>query len=212
MILGEFLNRHTNCPICKFHTLTTYFISSRKQYITYSKNYVSATFPLKSIIRGEQDFEASYVLSLIDNSFYIEFFDKKYLKYIPINLIARFKEFNNNINFKSKITIKCLNCYQYYCHSKEFALDFKTSTISNIEIATESFTIVTPMLNENKIFQLVNDHQINQSKVWFWKGDQSPTDFYFNQPKDIKTITLSLIPFINLEKTRERLNNLSLIS
>jgi len=172
----EFLNYKTHCPHCNYKLYTK--ISSTRDY-KYRNQGEAIVFStsMKSISSQGSSVDFDLVVSTVDSSFHLDFYDRSLLKlgnYVPNSFLRSFKEFNKN---QKELTLlrRCGNCYSYRYTSSGFDLDFKSAKIDNLVIGLEEIFYYKPLDEEHTRTYKVSYYPLIEST------DLSYEDFTKNQ-------------------------------
>jgi hypothetical protein len=231
MNLWEFLGYRHFCPICD-NRLSLYFRSKRKQTIRYDlPNKLIASFDLfaYSGFKEEEPYRVSYVIDMRSGDFHAEFFNKnwKLLDPVPLKIIERFKDFEENVG-KYRFYRSCKKCGYMY-ESNLCKCDGSSSNLGNIEIMTESFKILRTQNDGTlKILKLLNIYDREISLIDYKKYlkkdledrninidellNRGATTLAPVEPLTHDVIQTHLIKFITKEETFNRINKLLIFS
>jgi hypothetical protein len=191
--LREFIRHGEICPICSAKTSFS-FHSKRRQSFRYEEDRLIVLFPLEAIKKGQSDYKVGYSFGLDDDSLRIEFYSKDEKRMddrTPMFLIDRFRELNKNLGIYT--WVKSCPCERYGCTSQSFSLD-RVDSIPSIELSNEFWTFSY----NGKFIDMVNLYATRQTAV-VCRKNYDDIGSSFNIP---------LIPFISLEETSARLQNL----
>jgi hypothetical protein len=218
MNLQEFIKFRDKCPICH-GSLITEFHSNRKQAIRYEDNRVTFTLTLDSVLKRSKPYKASYSFGLADNSVRIEFYTKEgkhFYTESPKFLRDRFLELHNNlrrVNFR--FIRECVNreCMRYIYYSNLFDMDLRRASFQSLDVRTETMALSHPLQVGFRNYLLSNNLVQKKTNLLFWK---SPSDVAnisnIIPPNNSTNLQLPLIPFVSVEETTKRLNNLIVFS
>lgn len=155
MNLREFINYKTHCPLCDEQLKNVFNSKNRIIYLKDDKFLV--VIDLKSLKRGQKNYQATITVDLVTNDFHVEFqrYGGRQLgDATPLFLIERFRQFINN-SLMCKVYSYC-NCKKYSYHSQYFDLNLKSSKLNDLILYTESFDDMK--INDNLIGSIWNDH------------------------------------------------------
>lgn len=214
MILKGFIDHKLNCPLCNNPLNVSLETNSYKRIqVEYKDNRAIFSMNLRKSKNSMSYYNIIYSFSLQDNSFHIDFCDDP----VTILMLNKFKNYNNNISNTYRFIKRCLYCEKYSATSTDFHLSYKDATINDILIWQESFCMILPTDTDYKIMCLFNFYKTdnmksaNKSIIVHWRSDEA-INFNYNYPENHSWIETGLIPFVSLEKTRERLNTLIIFS
>lgn len=220
MNLQEFIKFRDECPMCR-RNLITKFHSNRKQAIRYEDNRAVFTLSLDSTNRKGKHYKASYSFGMTDNSIRIEFYTKdgdRFHEEAPQFLRKRFLELHNNlhkVNFR--FIRECVNssCMRYAYCSDFFDIDLRQASFQPLIVKIESVALVhtLPNSDEYRHYRMINKLVDKQTNLFFWKNNSRANSLYDPIPGSTSTnLELPLIPFVSVENTTKRLNNLIVFS
>ena len=205
MNLQDFLSYRDICPLCSA-PLSFAFHSKKKQKHRLINNNLLIKFYMGSIKRNYRQYQIGYFINQEDNSFSIEFYDKKdnQLEQIPITLLQQFSKFNQNLG-KYKMYRYCNVCNDYDYESNHFQIDLQNGNLGDLSVRLECFSIVK---DTKIVYGLINNYETNKSILTVgrhFKNEDDYSDmFYVTETK--------LIKFVSKEETMNRLSKLILFS
>jgi hypothetical protein len=171
MNIKEFISYKTICPFCD-STLKLCFLSKRKQILFNNENTITVIFDLNPINKSQKLYRAGFNFNIINNTFYIEFYNKSLSKIedsIPTHLINRLKDLLNNIS-DYQIYKTCNKCDKYNYSSNVFKIDLRSRNIGNLSLHSEFFEVIQPITDGYKIYELYNRHDENHSFILYKKS------------------------------------------
>jgi hypothetical protein len=211
MNLQKFIDYRQNCPVCG-NLLTTKFHSNRKQIVRYEDNRALFTFPLDGFGGKHKDHEVSYSFGLQDHSFCVEFISKggvPHYHYVPDFLRHQFLDLHTNLK-EFKFFRECMSCRQYVYSSQMLNINLKINNYEPLENCSESIGLSQQLEDGTfRIYQLINTPKENKSILCFWRNTLGYAHLQVQYVYTGATILeLPLIPFVSVEETTRRLNNL----
>jgi hypothetical protein len=156
MNLKEFVNNKATCPICgnKLHIKLS---STRTYKFRYMNDNLVFSTTMTAINKSSSTLHVDIIVSIEDNSFYIDFYDrglKRLETYIPLSFMNSFKEFNANQK-NLVLERKCGHCYQYGYVSTPFNLLYSKGQLSPLLIDTETICYYKKVDPENtRVFKI----------------------------------------------------------
>lgn len=156
MNLKEFVNNKINCPICG-NKLGIKLSSTRTYKFRYMNDKLVFSTTMTAINKSSSTLHVDIIVSVEDNSFYVDFYDrglKKLETYIPLSFMNSFKEFDVNQK-KMYLERKCGSCYQYGYVSAPFNLVYNKGQLSPLIIDTETICYYKKVDDENtRVFKI----------------------------------------------------------
>lgn len=209
MKLIEFMKHGRFCPICQSNSMTLQFGISKQQY-RYEENNVVFIREMRSIKKGTKNYNIGYSINRNTNQFQIEFYDgNKKLNFIPIPILERFKELNNNIKSPFVLNRRCTNCNKYQYWSNNVLLNYKTLSIGELKINYEYWGITKQIGSQYRVFKVDNNYVKNVCNVTCY---ESSSDIYAEVGTDDDdehlNFKLEPIKFTSVTKLANKLNKL----
>ncbi|CAB4196586.1 hypothetical protein UFOVP1290_106 [uncultured Caudovirales phage] len=196
MNLEEFLNYQPKCLACG-SSLKTAFHSNKKQNINIINDRFEAKFKLGNLHHKQKHYYVIFSISLKDNSFFVDFYDKyQLITNISISILNRFKTFDTNNSYYQ--IFRLCKCNKYNYTSNLFKLDYKECSIKDLSVRTEYLELQ----HHNHNYEIINWH--DNQETWFTIINNN-NSFLSSVPDMVK------IPIINMNNKDyivNRLNNL----
>lgn len=211
MNLQDFLSYRDVCPLCSSPLSFAFHSKKKQQHRLINNNSLLIKFYLGSIKKNYRQYQIGYFINQMDNSFSIEFYDKKdnQLEQIPITLLRQFSEFNQNLG-KYKMYRYCNVCKDYDYESNNFQIDLQNGNLGDLSVRAECFNIIK---DEKIVYGLINNYETNKSILTVGRHFKSEDDYgdicSFNSEFVIET---NLIKFVSKEETMKRLSKLIIFS
>jgi hypothetical protein len=197
MNLKTFLSYRDRCPICNLKLLTA-FHSKRRQIIEEDNNILRIFYSLPSL-SFKIKYKVCYSINIEDNSIYVDFYNKKLLTKISIELLKDFRNFDNNLKLY-RFYKYCDNCETYSYSSNSFAIDYKNCSIGDLKINEEIFSLY----HNNKLkYRLYNNYEKEVSSILY--GEFAPNWY-------TKILQVPLLKFSTQDKMIEKINKLIVFS
>lgn len=206
MNLEDFLKYKTHCPLCS-NKLNLVFHSRKRQKIRQENNRILITFAMTPLNMIEKTYNVGFSIDPHENSFFIEFYTDRGVKFeeIPVSLLKKFHSFNTNLG-AYKFYRFC-NCGNYHYESNYFCINLQTLNIGDLIIDKERFYFYYDGYKE---FELLNNYTTNKSLLGInrYQFEISPQTIY-NKPDWLE---FSLLKFTSKEEIVERINKLLVFS
>lgn len=206
MNLQDFINYKTHCPLCDEQLKNVF--NSKGRAVELQDDKFCITINLKSLKRGQKNYQALIIVDPVTNDFQVEFQrlgGRRLGDSTPLFLIQRFKEFISN-SLNCKVYSYC-TCENFSYHSQYFTFDFKSSIFSDLLLDTEMFNAVP--LNDNLICNINNYHYSKETIVSVFKP---PANSVLSMGTDI-SLPLTMLPTKKeLANVLNRVKNLLIFS
>ncbi len=198
MNLQEFIDYRQSCPMCN-NTLSTGFVSKRRQNIRYEDHSMTVYFPLDGLNNNQKDYKVSYSFGMKDQSLRVEFYTEQGEKYYNIShmfLIDRFRQLHSNLKLY-KFYRGCTSCRQYSYGSQNFDINLSTSTYGDLKVWAEELTVTQQDQlggQSHRNYKLTNIYGEDKSYLYFWKSTWQNFDLNYLPPSTSSCLTLPIVP------------------
>ena len=207
MNLKQFMMHGQVCPICSSNSMNMRLDVAGIQAYRYENDDIIFTRNMKSLGKGSS-YVVDYAINGTTSKVKIEFFHKgnQLKNSISVDILSRFKKLdkNNSPHFFSRT---CTNCNKYYYISNHLAIDFKTNSIGNIEIAEEFFGICKLVGSQYRVFRVHN--YLNKCQVvCLMAGNSGYAEVNVRPFGDNLILNLPPIQFTTEHELSNRINKL----